>query len=279
MVLLHWGQSRPSPAAKFPFKQFMVTVAKASLLSDLESQREQELAGARAIQVGMLPHGPLRTADTTICYEFQPFHEVGGDFLDFFTLTDGVIGIYLGDVTGKGLPAALYAALAVGTLRGVHRTGTPPATVLSTVNRRVILRGVSSRYAAVQYACFDPRTGILRIASAGMEGPLILSARGCRELELRGIPPGMFPETTYEGETVQLERGDSVIFLSDRFSESQNCAGEFFGMERVQETCESLREETPEEILRLIKEAVESYCCGRPQQDDRMAAILRYMPN
>jgi phosphoserine phosphatase RsbU/P len=74
-----------------------------------------------------------------------------------------------------------------------------------------------------------------------MEGPPILSARGCRELELRGIPPGMFPETTYEGETVQLERGDSVIFLSDRFSESQNCAGEFFGMERVQETCESLR--------------------------------------
>ena len=86
----------------------------------------------------MLPHGPLRTADTTICYEFQPFHEVGGDFLDFFTLTDGVIGIYLGDVTGKGLPAALYAALAMGTLRGVHKTGTPPATVLSTVNRRVI---------------------------------------------------------------------------------------------------------------------------------------------
>jgi phosphoserine phosphatase RsbU/P len=74
-----------------------------------------------------------------------------------------------------------------------------------------------------------------------MEGPPILSTRGYRELELGGIPPGMFPETRYEGETVQLERGDSVIFLSDGFSESQNCAGEFFGMERVQETCESLR--------------------------------------
>jgi sigma-B regulation protein RsbU (phosphoserine phosphatase) len=106
-----------------------------------------------------------------------------------------------------------------------------------------------------------------------MEGPLILSARGCRELELRGNPPGMFPETNYEGETVRLERGDSVIFLSDRFSASQNRAGEFFGMERVQETCESLRE-----ILRRIKEAVESYCCGQPQQDDRTAAMLRYMP-
>jgi sigma-B regulation protein RsbU (phosphoserine phosphatase) len=227
-----------------------VTVAKTSLLNDLESQREQELTEARAIQVGMLPQGPLRTADATMCYEFQPFYEVHGDFLDFFTLTDGVIGIYLGDVTGKVLPAALYAALAVGTLRGVHKTGTPPATVLSTVNRRVMLRGVSSpRYAAVQCACFDPRTGVLRIASAGMTGPVILSARGYRELELRGIPPGMFSTTEYESETIPLERGDSVIFLSDGVSESQNCAGDFFGMETVQEARESLREKTPEEIL------------------------------
>ena len=127
---------------------------------------------------------------------------MGGDFLDFFTLTDGVIGIYLGDVTGKGLPAALYAALAVGTLRGVHKTGTPPPTVLSTVNRRVMLRGVSPRYAAVQYGCFDPR--------AGMAGPLILSARGCHELELRGIPPGMFPETDYEVARGVLRLAESI---------------------------------------------------------------------
>jgi len=228
--------------------------------------------------MGMLPQGTLRTLDVTVCYQFQPF-QVGGNFLDFFPLTDGVIGIYLGDVTGKGHPAALYAALVVGTLRGVHKTGTPPATVLSTVNRRVMLRGVSPRYAAVHYGGFDPRPGILRIASAGMAGPLILSARGCRELELRGIPPGMFPETDYESETVQRERGDSVIFLSDGFSESQNCTGDFFGMERVQEVWASLRENTPEEILRRMTEAVVSYSCDRPQQDDRTAAILRYLPN
>ena len=96
---------------------------------------------------------------------------MGGDFLDFFTLTDGVIGIYLGDVTGKGLPAALYAALAVGTLRGVHETGTPPATVLSTVNRRVMLRGVSPRYAAVQYGCFRPAHGNIANHRRGNGGP------------------------------------------------------------------------------------------------------------
>ena len=97
----------------------MVTIASASLWPDLELQREQELAEARAIQIRMLPPGALRTADAAICHSFHSFHEVGGDFMDFFPLTDKAIGIYLGDVAGKRLPAASYAALAVGTLRGV----------------------------------------------------------------------------------------------------------------------------------------------------------------
>jgi sigma-B regulation protein RsbU (phosphoserine phosphatase) len=172
----------------------------------------------------------------------------------------------------------LYAALAVGTLRGVHKTGTPPAAVLSTLNRRVMLRGISPRFAAVQYACLDPRTGTLRIASAGMPDPLILSTRGCRELELRGIPPGMFPETQYESETVQLERGDPLIFLSDGFSESQNCAGDFFGMDGVKNVCRSLWKSSPEEILGKLTEAVASFSHRQQQQDDRTAAVLRCMP-
>ena len=93
--------------AKSSFKKFMVTIVNASLWPDLELPREQELAEARAIQIGMLPQGALRAADAAICYSFHPFHEVGGDSLDFFTLTDGALGVYPGDVTGKGLPAAL----------------------------------------------------------------------------------------------------------------------------------------------------------------------------
>lgn len=72
----------------------------------------------------------LKTAQLSIESEFQPFSEVGGDFLDYFLLSDGTAGLYLGDVTGKGLPAALFAALAVGTLRGIHKTGTAPSACL-----------------------------------------------------------------------------------------------------------------------------------------------------
>jgi serine phosphatase RsbU (regulator of sigma subunit) len=106
---------------------------------------------------------------------------------------------------------------------------------------------------------------------------VLLSAQGNRQLDLRGIPPGMFPETEYESETVQLGRGHSVIFLSDGFCEAQNSESEFFGIESLLEVCENSRENSPEEILQQLTEVVVSYSCGRPRQDDRTAAILRYI--
>jgi sigma-B regulation protein RsbU (phosphoserine phosphatase) len=106
---------------------------------------------------------------------------------------------------------------------------------------------------------------------------VLLSAQGNRELDLRGVPPGMFPETEYDSETVQLERGHPVIFLSDGFCETQNSEGEFFGIESLLEVCENSRENSPEEILQQLTEAVVSYSRSRPRQDDRTAAILRYL--
>ncbi len=163
----------------------------------IERLREVELEEARAIQSVMLPAEPLHAGAVMISHEFQPVAAVGGDFLDYFELTDGSIGLYLGDVSGKGLPAALYAALAVGTLRGVHKTGTSPCDVLATLNRRLMIRGMPRRHAAIQYAVFDPRSHEIRIASAGMPGPFHLSAKGCQMLELSGIPPGLFAGTSF----------------------------------------------------------------------------------
>src|SRR6266446_3941010 len=146
----------------------------------IEKLREEELEEARAIQSVMMPAEPLRVGAVRISHEFQPVAAVGGDLLDYFELADGSIGLYLGDVSGKGLPAAMYAALAVGTLRGVHKTGTSPCDVLATLNRRLMIRGMPRRHAAIQYAVFDPRSHQLQIASAGMPGPLHYSAAGCR---------------------------------------------------------------------------------------------------
>jgi sigma-B regulation protein RsbU (phosphoserine phosphatase) len=99
------------------------TVALPADVSRIQTLREEELEEARSIQNVMLPSQSLSTGEVTIAHSFQPVAEVGGDFLDYFQLADGSIGLYVGDVSGKGLPAAMYAALAVGTLRGVHKTG------------------------------------------------------------------------------------------------------------------------------------------------------------
>src|SRR5438552_7476042 len=187
----------------------MNTTAPPAEQPSIEKLREEELEEARAIQSMMMPAESLRTGAVMISHEFQPIAAVGGDFLDYFELTDRRIGLYLGDVSGKGLPAALYAALTVGTLRGVHKTGTSPHDVLGTLNRRLMIRGMPRRHAAIQYAVFDPHSHELQISSAGMPGPLYLCAIGCGVLEVNGTPPGLFATATYETLTLRLQPGDS----------------------------------------------------------------------
>jgi phosphoserine phosphatase RsbU/P len=254
----------------------MHTIATLVEIGVIEKLREEELEEARSIQSVMLPAEPLRAGGVRISHEFQPVAEVGGDFLDYFELTDGCIGLYLGDVSGKGLPAAMYAALAVGTLRGVHKTGQSPALVLSTLNRRLMIRGTPRRHAAMQYAVFDPRTQEMQIASAGMPGPLHLYARGCRLLEIQGIPPGLFdPSVSYDTSKIRIEAGDSVLFFTDGLSDAFDTHGESFGIERLQEVFEASRQSSPTELLGHVFSEVERFAQGQAQHDDMAAAVFR----
>ena len=240
----------------------------------LERLREQELEEARSIQRVMQPAGSLRTAGVTVSHEFQPVAHVGGDFLDYFELSDGKIGLYLGDVSGKGLPAAMYAALAVGTLRGVQKTGQSPGTVLTTLNNRLNIRGLPRRYVAIQYAVYDPARREMQVASAGMAGPFVLSPGRCRALNLCGVPPGLFAGSTYETHSMTLEPGDAVLFFSDGIPEAMNVEGESLGLDRLLALCEENCQEADGELLaRLFREA-EHFGIGQGQHDDMAAALF-----
>jgi len=254
----------------------MDTTAPLLELHALEKLREEELEEARTIQSAMLPAESLHAGPVAVSHEFQPVAEVGGDFLDYFELTDGTIGLYLGDVSGKGLPAALYAGLAVGTLRGVHKTGTVPSDVLASLNRRLMIRGLPRRHVAMQYALFDPHSYQLQIASAGIPGPFHLSAAGCRMLGLSGIPPGLFAETSYETVTVQLRPGDSMLFCTDGLTEAFDCDEETFGIERLRVLCSAERFAPPEEILCRIFAAVAGFSHGCDQHDDMAATLFHF---
>lgn len=124
----------------------------------------------------------------------------------------------------------MYAALAVGTLRGVHKTGQSPSAVLSTLNRRLLVGGLSRRYSAAQYAIFDPRTAEMQVTSAGMPGPFHLSAGGCQVLEIPGLPPGLFADAEYDNATVNLQPGDSILFCTDGITDAFNSENESFGI-------------------------------------------------
>jgi serine phosphatase RsbU (regulator of sigma subunit) len=219
-----------------PNTTVMVTTTAVNDLAAIGELREQELEEARIIQGAMLPAQPLHQFDIFISHEFQPVTEVGGDYLDYFVLSDGTIGLYLGDVSGKGLPAALYAALAIGTLRGIHKSGQRPGRVLSLLNERLHVRNIPGRHTAIQYAIFYPATGEMIISSAGMPGPFLLRGTDCSLLQIAGIPPGLFPGVTYDEFSLQLQPGDSVLFCSDGLTDARNVHDLEFGSGRYS-TC------------------------------------------
>ena len=252
----------------------MLTVPSVVATRAVEKLRQEELEEARAIQSVMLPENVFCTDLVTIAHEFEPVDIVGGDFVDYFQLADGSVGFYVGDVSGKGLPAAMYAALAVGILRGVHKTGQSPSAVLAVLNHRLMSRRGLRRHAAIVYGVFDPRSSEIQISSAGMPGPLLFSGKSCRVLELSGIPPGLFPDSEYDTVSVTLQPGDSILVCSDGINEAQNARYEDFGIDRLMAICEAGFGLPPAVLLARIFSAVHDFTHAIQQHDDMVAAIF-----
>ena len=256
-----------SGAASFPSSVYFspsdacTTATSLHDLAAVEKLREQELEEARVIQGAMLPSQPLHIGSVLISHEFQPVTEVGGDYLDYFELSDGTIGLYVGDVSGKGLPAALYAALAVGTLRGVHKTGQALRRVLSVLNDRLHLRGIPGRHTALQYALFFPTTQEMRIASAIMPGPLLIRDGRYKALRGAGIPPGLFPGVHHDEFSLRLEHGDSLLFCSDGLAEARNMKDQEFGMEGLEKVCLEKVASSPLDLLEHVFSAIHGFSC------------------
>ena len=254
----------------------MLTISPAVEARAVERLRREELEEARAVQNLMLPAEVLYAGPITIAHEFEPMDTVGGDFLDYFSMSNGDVGFYVGDVSGKGLPAAMYAALAVGILRSLHKTGQQPSDILSLLNKRLMSRGALRRHAAMIYGVFNPHTREMRLSSAGIPGPLLFSAKGSRVLDLSGIPPGLFADAEYETLTVKLEPGDSLLICSDGIIEAQDARYDDFGIARLTSVCNQNLTTSPTELLLRIFTAVHEFTDVIRQHDD-MAAVIFHL--
>ena len=233
---------------------------------------------AKLIQSSLVPTGVLYHESVEVASHFIPFADVGGDFADFFLLPDGSVGIYLGDVVGKGLPAAMYGALVMGTLRGIHKCGTDTAKVLALLNERLVQRPIHGRFCSTLYALFNPATRELIFSNAGMPLPLLISETGCRQLGEGGFPSGMFPGAAYDRHVVQLDPGDSVLFASDGLHELRNAEGIEFCTARMEEVWMQCWRKSATESVDFVFDRQLAFSNGNPPHDDITAVVLKVLP-
>lgn len=236
---------------------------------------EIEKDEARRIQASLLPTGSLRGPSFEIACRFSPFSDVSGDFADYFDLPNGLVGIYVGDVVGKGLPAAMYGAMVMGTLRGANKTGEDTAEVLKTLNKRLLVRPVSGRYCSTIYALFNPATLELKFSNAGLPLPLHASEAGCKTVGDGGMPSGLFPGSSYDIHSVKLLSGDAVLLATDGLHELRNKKDEDFSWEKLGEVWQHCRGQSAEEMLDHLFAGLKEFPAGSPQHDDITVVVVK----
>jgi len=252
-------------------RQYRETLARARL--------EQELRIAAEIQRALIPSGSYTRAHVDVAATSVPCRAIGGDFFDYFDSPDGTFSFVLGDVAGKGPPAALLTAVLQGIFASHAGSGLTPAETVARVNDALLRRAIDSRFATVLHATLSC-DGRLTYCNAGHNPPFLFGLNGFRRhLTAGGLIVGMFPDATFEEETLQLDPGDTLIVFSDGVSEAQNPNSEEFGEDRLMSCLEGNRDLPAPNLLKCILEAVQQFRGEAAQSDDLTMFILRYMPS
>lgn len=251
----------------------MLQTAAVAHRSELEARQrervEQELQTARRIQESLLPKEVPALDGWRIATRYQPAREVGGDFYDFLALADGKLGVVLGDVTDKGIPAALVMATTRSMLRAVAmQPQVTPGQALAQVNDLLCPDLPSSMFVTCFYAIVDPATGRVIFANAGQDTPYLRRPDGSvGTLYATGMPMGLLPESRYEEGEATVAPGDELLFFSDGLVEAHKASREMFGLPRLQRLLGSQDDATPP-ITMLLHELAEFTGPDWEQEDD-----------
>lgn len=194
---------------------------------------ENELKVARLIQQTLLPKDLPALVGWHLNAFYQPAREVGGDFYDFLYFDDGKMGLVIGDVTDKGVPAALVMATTRSILRAAAQSSISPGEVLAQTNEQLFLDIPPKMFVTCLYAVLDPHTGLVKFANAGHDLPYLKRGNTSSQLKATGMPLGLMPGMHYEESEVRLQEGDSVLFYSDGLVEAHDPNREMFGFPRL----------------------------------------------
>jgi len=236
---------------------------------------EQELKVAAAIQQALLPAGNREGPFFSTAAASIACRAVGGDFFDYVDLTTSRFGFIVGDVAGKGSPAALLAAAVLCMFSAEATYQSAAASLITRLNHGLFRRSIESRFLTTFYGMLGP-DGRLTFCNAGHNAPLLVSASGIRRLETGGVVLGLFENATFDEETVTLAPGDFLVIFSDGVTEAMNADGEEFMDDRLIACVEAHRQETPQQLLDALLADVKTFCRDATQSDDVTAVLVRY---
>jgi phosphoserine phosphatase RsbU/P len=266
--------------------QAAVAIENARLYEEVsanEHRLEKELQFAKRVQAALLPSQlPKRLKGVDIAASFASARELGGDFHDFLLPDTNTLIVALGDVSGKGVPAALYSVFAGELVRGrtFRRRYLPdrssPAAVLMSINTILHERQLEEYYCTLCYALFDLKKKTVTLANSGLPYPVRASGDTCTQIELPGVPLGSFFGVTYDEVTLHLAMNDVFVFCSDGVSEAMNSRFEEFTAARLIDVVRRTREQTAREIVHAIVEAVAEHRAGHPPNDDTTVVVVKW---
>ncbi len=262
--------------------EFTKETVPAHILRISERERmSKELEIARRVQMSLLPKSSPTTAGFDISGTCIPALEVGGDYYDFVHLPDNRIGIAIGDVSGKGVPAAIYMTLTKGILQSHAEENVSPKRVLSKVNSLMYRTIDRNSFVSMFYAILDPSSRTIRFARAG-QCPVIIAHHGNeRGVFLTpkgmalGLEVGKVFDSVLEEQEMPLHHGDVLVFYTDGFTEAMNSAGDEFGEERLAKSIARHRHLTASEIITAISFDVHSFTAGWQQHDDMTIVVVK----
>ncbi len=258
--------------------QLAIAIENARLYEEIarqEQRLERELALARELQFRLLPHSRPQMQHLEVEAKFVPARAIGGDLYDFVPYSLSRLGIAIGDVSGKGAPAAIYAALVSGILRSHAPIEPGPAEMLSAVNLSLAERRIAAQFVSIIYAVWDDDKRTLLVANSGLPRPIYCHDGKIEVIDATGLPLGLFDEAEFDELSFKAKPGDMFVFFSDGILDARNRHGQSFGPERVEAIVAACSAKSADCVVNEIFKAVTEHAAGVATFDDQTVVAIK----
>src|SRR6476646_2042207 len=258
--------------------QIAIAIENARLYEQIarqEKRLERDLAMARELQFRLLPQSRPKLDNLEIAAKFSPARAIGGDLYDFLSYSNSRTAIAIGDISGKGAPAAIYAALVSGILRSHAPIEPAPAEMLAALNYSLSERRVDAQFVSLIYALWDDDSRTLQVANSGLPRPIYCHQGTTQLIEATGLPRGLFDDAEYDEFTFQAEPDDLFVFFSDGILDATNRAGDLFGRTRLEKIINECYGNSAESIVKSVFKAAAEHAKGVETFDDQTVVAIR----